>query len=185
MNPSIEPAVSPDPRLSRRTLLAAGLAGLTAGSLIQPVEAKAMSSSDVVKSIILAWRKLDVEAVLALVDDNIVWYSHAGGKAPFKGKEAMRKFIVALGSGIKENRWRVFAMAEQGDTVYCEGVDDFTLTDGKLIIVPYLGMMKVRNGLVVEWRDYFDGGLLAKMNKGEFDFANDPAVPLWNRPALF
>ena len=74
--------------------------------------------------------------MLALVDDNIVCYSHA-------------------------------------------------LTDGKLIVVPYLGMMKVRNGLVVEWRDYFDGGLLAKMNKGEFDFANDPAVPLWNRPALF
>lgn len=170
---------------NRRGLLASGVAGLTALSITQTAEAKGMKSFNVVKNIILAWRKLDVEGVMQYISEDILWYSHVGGKPPMKGKAAFQEFITALGKGISDNNWRVFKMTADGDDVYCEGVDDFKLLDGKRITVPYLGVMTVRNGLVVEWRDYFDGAMVDKMKKGEFDFANDPAVALMNRKALF
>lgn len=170
--------------MNRRNAIAAGAATLSF-SMIGSSEAKTMTNTDIAKSIILAWRGLDVEKVLSYVSDDIVWHSHAGGKPPLIGKKAMREFITALGAGIAVNNWRVFAMTEAGDTVYAEGVDDFTLKNGKQIVAPYLGMMKMKNGLVVEWRDYFEGALVEKMKKGEFDFANDPAAKLWDRPALF
>ena len=168
--------------LNRRAILASSVFGITAVSLARNAEAK---NIDIVKDIILAWRKLDVEGVLRHVDDNIAWYSHVGGKPPFIGKAAMREFITALGKGITDNKWRVFNYAASGDNVYCEGVDDFKLLDGKQISVPYLGIMTVRNGLVVEWRDYFDGGIVDRMKRGEVDFKSDPIAPLTARKALF
>jgi limonene-1,2-epoxide hydrolase len=119
------------------------------------------------------------------ISDDTVWYSHVGGKPPFKGRAAVREFITALGKGITENKWRLFKMVSSGDDVFCEGVDEFKLTDGKKIAVPYLGIMTVRAGLVVEWRDYFDGAMVDKMKKGEFDFKSDPIIPLVERKALF
>lgn len=168
--------------INRRSVLTASAAGLAVAATAGKAEA---SPLDVAKAIILAWRNLDVEGVLKHVSDDIVWYSHTGAKPPFIGKAAMREFVTALGAGIKNNRWRVFSTAVAGDTVYCEGVDDFQLLDGKQITVPYLGMMKVKNGLVVEWRDYFDNGLVERMKRGEVDFKTDPIAPLINRKALF
>ncbi len=190
MTEQIQMAVqnSPQPShagINRREILATGTATLAAVAISTSTQAKTMKSSEVAKNIILAWRKLDVEKVMSYVADDIVWYTHAGGKPPLVGKTAVREFVTTLGKGIKDNEWRVFAMTEHGDTVYCEGVDDFKLLDGKQITVPYLGMMKVRDGLVTEWRDYFDSAIVDKMKKGEFDFAKDPSAALWKRPALF
>ena len=167
---------------NRRTLLGTGVAGLAAVSVAKAAEAK---SIDVVKAIILAWRGLDVEGVMKYLADDIVWYSHVGGAAPLVGKAACRAFVVALGKRITDNKWRVFNMAANGNSVFCEGVDDFTATDGKQITVPYMGIMTVRNGLVVAWRDYFDGAMVDRMKRGEFDFAKDPSGPLMTRKPLF
>lgn len=167
----------------RRTALAAA-AGLATAAVTTQAQA-ATSGLDVVKAIIAAWRKLDVEGVLKHVAEDIVWYSHVGAKPPIKGKAEMRTFITALGAGITDNEWRVFNYAVSGDNVYCEGVDDFKLKDGKQITVPYLGIMTVKNGLVTEWRDYFDGGLVDRMKKGEVDFKTDPIAPLITRKAVF
>lgn len=171
--------------LNRRSVLASGVAGLAAAAAVPPAHAKESGNIEIVKNIILAWRNLDVEAVLKYVADDIVWYAHVGGRDPIKGKAAMRAFITTLGAGISENTWRVFNMTASGDNVYCEGVDDFKLKDGTQVTVPYLGIIVLKNGLAVEWRDYFDGGMVDRMKKGEFDFANDGAAPLMNRLALF
>jgi limonene-1,2-epoxide hydrolase len=170
--------------IHRRKALAAAAAALSCLRAASS-EAKSMTNTATVKSLILAWRDLDVDKVLSYVADDIVWHSHAGGKPPLVGKPAVRAFITALKAAITDNTWRVFAMAESDDTVYCEGVDDFKLKTGQRVIAPYMGMMKFRDGLVVEWRDYFDGALVEKMKKGEFDFAKDSAAKLWDRPALF
>lgn len=144
-----------------------------------------MTSTEIVKDIILTWRKLDVEGVMKYISEDIVWYVHAGGRDPLVGKAAVREFVTTLGKSITDNKWRVFKMVTDGDDVYCEGVDDFKMLDGKQVTVPYLGIITVKNGLVTEWRDYFDGGMVDRMKKGEFNFATDKAAPLMNRPALF
>lgn len=171
--------------LTRRKVMATSLAGLSTLAITHTAEAKNMTSIDVVKNIILAWRKLDVEGVMKYISEDTAWYSHVGGKPPFKGRTAIREFITALGKGITNNEWRIFKMGSSGNDVFCEGVDEFKLADGKKIAVPYMGIMTVRNDIVVEWRDYFDGAMVDKMKRGEFDFTADPITPLIERKALF
>lgn len=168
----------------RRTVLASAAAGIAVAAAATSAEA---ANIDVVKAIILAWRKLDVDGVMKHVDESIVWYPHVGGKPPLAGKEAMRAFISKMREGIAENTWRVFKYAASGDDVFCEGVDDFKLKDGKQVTVPYLGLMTVKKGLVTEWRDYFDGGMTDRIKRGELDYATDPIAlsPLITRKALF
>jgi limonene-1,2-epoxide hydrolase len=137
---------------------------------------------EVARGVITAWRRKDLEGMLAYIDDGIVWHSHVGSP-PIVGKAAMREFAAKLTGQMAEIRWRIFYAAADGDRLHVEGVDDYTAPDGRRVVVPYAGVFAFRGGLVVEWRDYFDRALFDRIKAGE-------AVPAYveelvNRPALF
>ena len=51
----------------------------------------------------------------------------------------------------------MLAIAAQGDAVLTERVDHLKGANGKtLVSIPLMGIFKVRNGKIYEWRDYFD-----------------------------
>lgn len=136
----------------------------------------------VLREVILAWRRKDLDAMLEHNDDDIAWHSHVGSP-PLQGKAAMREFATRLTSQMQEIHWRLFEAARDGDTLHVEGVDDFVSTDGRRVVVPYAGVMRVRDGRIVEWRDYFDRALFDRLKAGE-------PLPVYlealaNRPALF
>lgn len=166
-------------RFGRRTLLSAG-AGLMAAAAA-PAEAKGDDPLAVALGIISDWRRRDLEAVLARVADDIVWYYHVGAHPPLVGKAAMRAFLVAMLDRVSDNRWRVFNHAVSGENVFLEGVDDFKAADGARIEAVYMGILRVRAGKVVEWRDYFDGGMVDRMKRGE---RPDGVEALVTRPAI-
>ena len=65
-----------------------------------------------------------------------------------------------------------------------EGVDDFVMIkDQRRVAIPYLGTMVFRDGLISEWRDYFDRGLFDRLKAGEAApadiaaLADRPGVP--------
>lgn len=136
----------------------------------------------VAKAIITAWRRGDLEAMLEQIDDDIVWHSHVGSP-PLVGKPAMRDFATRLMGAMKDVRWRVFGAAQHGDRLYLEGVDDFVSTEGRRVVLPYLGVLAFRGMKVSEWRDYFDRALFDRLKAGEP--LPDYLVPLTERPALF
>jgi limonene-1,2-epoxide hydrolase len=68
---------------------------------------------------------------------------------------------------IKENRWRIFDYAENETRLFMEGVDEFWLTGGQHVAIPYAGVFEFRGLLVREWREYFDGRLSLAMKAGE------------------
>jgi limonene-1,2-epoxide hydrolase len=148
-------------------------------------EAKDKSGSkklDRVTAMIKDWRRKDIEAVLARVTEDVVWFSHVGSP-PVNGKASMRKTLAALGAGMNDVRWRIFDYAENDKTIFLEGVDDFVSAEGHRVVIPYAGLMTFRDGLVAEWRDYFDRGVFNKLKAGE-------AMPAYlqtlaNRKALF
>ena len=112
------------------------------------------------------WRRKDIEAVLARVTDDIVWHSHVGSP-PILGKAAMRQTLGTLGAGMSDVRWRIFDYAENEHSLFLEGVDDFVTPEGRRVVIPYCGVMIFREGLVAEWRDYFDRGVFTKLKAGE------------------
>ena len=51
----------------------------------------------------------------------------------------------------------MLSIAAVGDTVLMERIDYLQGADGKtLLTIPLMGVMKVKDGRVYEWRDYFD-----------------------------
>ena len=62
-------------------------------------------------------------------------------------------------------------------------MDDFVSNDGRRVVVPYAGVLRVREGRIVEWRDYFDRALFDRLKAGEPLPAYLEALA--NRPALF
>ena len=138
---------------------------------------------DAVKGLINDWRRKDIEAVLARVTDDIVWYSHVG-TAPKIGKPAMKSFLEAFGAALTDVKWRIFAHAVSGQQIFLDGADDFVLIENKRrVAIPYMGIMTFRGGLICEWRDYFDRALFDRLKAGE------PVPPeiakLLDRPAVF
>ena len=62
--------------------------------------------------------------------------------------------------------FRIRNLAADGDTVLTERVDEIT-ANGITAPVPVMGTFEVRDGRIVQWRDYFDMGLTGKLMAGE------------------
>ena len=156
-------------------------AGLFAGG-VRADSSPVTEPLQVLREVILAWRRKDLDAMLEYIDDDIAWHSHVGSP-PLQGKAAMREFATRLTSQMQEIHWRLFEAAGDGDTLHVEGVDDFVSTDGRRVVVPYAGVLRFRNRRIVEWRDYFDRALFDRLKAGEPLPAYLEALA--NRPALF
>jgi limonene-1,2-epoxide hydrolase len=122
---------------------------------------------DSLKSLIAAWRRLDVEGVLAHLHDDFVWYNSGGLRPPLRGKANMRTTLQTMAKGIREGKWRLFNVAEVGSTVWMEGVDEFISTDGIRVAIPYAGTLEFEDGLIVIWREFYEGRLIEQQMAGK------------------
>jgi len=169
--------------LDRRTLISAAAAsGALAAAPAVAKESAMPRLYPVLEGIIAAWKKQDVEGVLAHVTDDIVWRNSSGYAPAIKGKAAMREALVKMKSMIKpgSNTWRIFDYAENADRLFMEGVDEFDLTTGQHVAIPYAGSLQFRGQLVSEWREYFDGRISVDMKSGKP--MTDEVREMLNRP---
>ncbi len=137
---------------------------------------------DVLKIVIANWRAGDVDAVLAHMDEEIVWHYAAGAAPPLRGKAKARRFLENFKSQLAEVRWRLFDHAENGDRLFVEGVDEFTATSGAIVLAPYAGVLRFNGDLIAEWRDYVDVGVMDAQRGGIA--TTDWVSALADRPAL-
>ena len=124
------------------------------------------SNIETLRSVIKSWRSLDIDGVLEHIHDDLVWNNSGGLKPALRGKEAMREVLEGFAAIIKEGRWRLFDWAEVGNTVWMEGVEEFFTHDGKHVAIPYAGILEFQDGLIVNWREYFEGRILEDMLEG-------------------
>ena len=74
-----------------------------------------------------------------------------------RGRENARRFHKTFGVGDRIRvDWKLLRIAQDGDTVLTERLDLFTAPNGNRIALPTMGSMRVGNGAITEWRDYFD-----------------------------
>ncbi|MGQ0836898.1 MAG: limonene-1,2-epoxide hydrolase family protein [Gammaproteobacteria bacterium] len=128
--------------------------------------------------VIRAWKRRDLEGVLAKLADDIVWYSRVGAP-PIVGRAAVRKALEGIGSKRTQENWRIFHHAVNGERLFAEGVDDYIDDKGRRVAVPYAGVTEFRDGLIVGWRDYFDIATLERQKAG--GPIPDAIVPLVDR----
>ena len=125
------------------------------------------TATDTLRAVIAAWRKQDVEGVLRQVHENITWNNSGGLRPPIQGKAEMRAALQRMAGEIGECRWRLFDVAEVNGRVWMEGVDEFFNKAGVRIPVPYAGVLEFQDGLIVKWREYFEGRLIDRALAGK------------------
>jgi ketosteroid isomerase-like protein len=136
----------------------------------------------VMRQLIDAWQRRDIEGVLALMDDDIVWHYAAGALPPARGKAHVARVLARLQPTMLDISWRIFAHAETEDRLFVEGVDEHRTEAGRRVAAPYAGVLEFKAGRIAGWRDYVDTAVMARQREGE---APSPQVlDLIERPAV-
>jgi limonene-1,2-epoxide hydrolase len=113
-----------------------------------------MTPDDVVSALVRACEARDLDAVTALVADDIEYDNVPIGKV--FGPEGVRKVLSGgVSEAASEVEWVVHRQVSSGSTVMNERTDRF-LVAGRWIEIPIAAVFEVRDGRVSLWRDYFD-----------------------------
>ncbi|GAC1631528.1 MAG: limonene-1,2-epoxide hydrolase family protein [Nevskia sp.] len=126
-----------------------------------------MSPLETVERFIATWRlpgSFASDAVLARYFTPDCRYENIGLSDTTGPAQALAFFeAFAQQTGFASIDVEMIAIAAQGDAVLTERVDH--LKDGKgkrIATIPLMGIFRIRDGRIFEWRDYFDTAALAK-----------------------
>jgi limonene-1,2-epoxide hydrolase len=117
-----------------------------------------MSNTEVVMAFIDAWNRMDWDAVVDAFTDDVVYHNIPMEK--LEGKAAASAFITGMQP--ESVSWQVISIAENGDKVLTERLDEFVLANGKQLSIPVMGTFEIRDGRIAAWRDYFDLGTFTR-----------------------
>ena len=112
-----------------------------------------MSNMQVVLDFIDAWNRMDWDAVMDAFTDDIVYDNIPMNR--LEGKAAVEPFI-RNGMELEGVDWEVLSIAENGDKVLTERIDNFLLPGNYKLVMPVMGTFEIDNGKIKAWRDYFD-----------------------------
>lgn len=113
-----------------------------------------MTPGEIVTALVHACESRDLDAVCALVTDDIEYDNVPIGVV--HGPEGVRSVLSGgVTQAASEVEWVVHRQVEAGDTVMNERTDRF-LVDGRWVEIPIAAVFIVRDGRVALWRDYFD-----------------------------
>jgi limonene-1,2-epoxide hydrolase len=122
------------------------------------------SAGEVVREFCAAIDRKDLAGVESLLDEQVVY--HNIGSEPATGRDAALAAVKFQFDMFDPISFSISNLAEHGDTVLTERVDEVT-ANGIMAPVPVMGTFEVKDGRIVQWRDYFDMGLIGKLMSGE------------------
>ena len=122
------------------------------------------TAADVVRDFCSAIDRKDLAAVEALLDEDVVY--HNVGSEPAIGRDASLAAVKFQFDAFDPIAFRIRNLVADGNTVLTERIDEIT-ANGVKAPVPVMGTFEVRDGRIVQWRDYFDMGLTGKLMAGE------------------
>ncbi len=114
-----------------------------------------MSNTDTVRQFVADWSKLDAELLASYFTADGCYYNMP--TQPVRGRDNVQAFITNFLSSWTETQWDILNIAEAGDVVYCERLDRTKTKNGD-VDLPCFGAFEFRDGLISQWRDYFDLG---------------------------
>jgi limonene-1,2-epoxide hydrolase len=117
-------------------------------------QVSAASPGEAVTALIKANEAKDIDALLAVLTDDIVYENVP--MSVLNGHDEIRAMLTGFLGSAERVEWEVLHQVEQGDVVMNERIDRFWMPDGKKIALRVAGLFEVRDGKVAVWRDYFD-----------------------------
>ena len=108
---------------------------------------------DTVNRFLTAAAKRDYDTALPLLSEDVEYQNMP--IMPVKGRDAVKEQLEALLAMGTDSEWKVLREVADGDVVMNERVDVFVI-GGKPVELPVMGVFVLRDGLIAEWRDYFD-----------------------------
>lgn len=112
-----------------------------------------MNNTKIVLDFMDAWNRMDWDAVVSAFSEDVVYHNIPMER--LQGKAAVAEFITT-GMDLESVDWQVLSIAENGNKVLTERVDNFYLVGGKTVSMPVMGTFEIENGQITAWRDYFD-----------------------------
>ena len=112
-----------------------------------------MTALETVNKFLVAAAKRDYDTALPLLTEDVEYQNMP--IAPVKGREAVKEQLEALLAMGGDSEWKVLREVADGDVVMNERVDRFEI-GGKWADLPVMGVFVLRDGLIAQWRDYFD-----------------------------
>jgi limonene-1,2-epoxide hydrolase len=80
-----------------------------------------------------------------------------------EGREAIQAAVARFLARVDRVEWKIVHIARSATgVVLTERRDVFVLPNGRVADLPVMGVFEISNGLIAEWRDYFDRGMLAE-----------------------
>lgn len=123
----------------------------------------------VVRDILDSWSAQDWARVESLfAPDGVL---HSVMSEPIVGREAFAERLRVLHDGLERIQLHIKAIGVVDGRVFVERVDDFDV-NGHHGEVPVVGVLKVEDGLVTEWLEYYDRATLLRGMGVEQDFAH-------------
>jgi limonene-1,2-epoxide hydrolase len=115
---------------------------------------KSQSSLDVVREFMKHMEALDYDVGLKLVAADCEYINPAplGG---VRGPAGVRAVLEPFFAPTLENEFKILREASNGPIVFLERLDRHRLAD-RWVELPVTGVLEVRGGQIVFWRDYFD-----------------------------
>lgn len=109
-----------------------------------------------VKEFCAAWERRDIEAIMALLTDDVVYQNVPG--PTFAGAKAARRFLAPIVRETTAIEFIIYATATTADgrSVLTERLDRLHYPAG-VVDIPIMGIFVVRDGRISEWRDYSNG----------------------------
>jgi limonene-1,2-epoxide hydrolase len=113
-----------------------------------------MTPGETVTALIKANEARDVDALLALLSDDVV-YENVPMNV-MNGHDEIRTMLGPFLGSAERVAWEVLEQVESGNVVMNERVDRFWLAGGHKVELRVAGVFKVDGDKVTLWRDYFD-----------------------------
>jgi limonene-1,2-epoxide hydrolase len=101
-----------------------------------------------------AWPSLDLDTLVAFFSDDAVY--HNIPVDPVVGRDAIRATLEGFTAGVESVEFEVVHAVADGPIVLTERIDRFIWPTGHVLVLPVMGTFEVHDGLITQWRDYFD-----------------------------
>jgi limonene-1,2-epoxide hydrolase len=112
---------------------------------------------DVIKAFLKVMETNDIDTAVQFVDDNLVYINVPFGfeAGTVHGPDGMRSVLEPAFAKVIRNEFIIKNVSVDGETVFLERLDRHQLPNGWAEL-PVVGVFKVTDGKISEWRDYFD-----------------------------
>lgn len=119
------------------------------------------SAEAVVRALCDAWERRDLEQVIGLLAEDVAYQNVP--QPVMQGRAQARRFIGPI---IRETRAIEFVLlnvvaSEEAGLVLTERLDRLHYESGS-IEIPLMGIFLVREGQILQWRDYADSATVAR-----------------------